>query len=227
MRGLALSGESKEFFARGRLAHLRAFWDRGRLSEPRTIIDYGCGVGDVTVLLAQTFPGAQVLGVDPSRNCIDRARLSVSRRVQFAVLGESEQSLTTEADLLHVNGVVHHVAPSERPRLFAALGQLVAPGGIIALFENNPLNPGTRLVMARIPFDRGAVPIRCRRAKALLGEAGLELLDTAYLFYFPRALRVLRRFEPLLSRLPLGAQYAIVARRPHAPPRPMDFLPQP
>ena len=34
--------------------------------------------------------------------------------------------------------------------------RLLRPNGIFALWENNPWNPGTRLVMRRIPFDRDA-----------------------------------------------------------------------
>ena len=39
-------------------------------------------------------------------------------------------------------------------------------GGVLALFENNPWNPGTRLVMKRIPFDRNAQTISPRAGRA-------------------------------------------------------------
>ena len=85
---------------------------------------------------------------------------------------------------------------------------------MVALFENNPLNPGTRLVMARIPFDRDAIAVPFWEAQRRLVEAGLRVVETGHLFFFPRFLRALRPLEPLLLRLPLGAQYGVIAIAP-------------
>jgi hypothetical protein len=87
----------------------------------------------------------------------------------------------------------------------------VAPGGVVALFENNPLNPGVHLVMARIEFDRDAVKVPSWEASRRLRVAGLQPVKTGYLFYFPRRFRALRPLEQRLERLPLGAQYGIIA----------------
>ncbi len=81
----------------------------------------------------------------------------------------------------------------------------------MALFENNPWNPGTRLVMSRIPFDRDAVLVRPGEARRLLEAAGLEPRFTGFYFYFPRWLGALRPIERRLVRLPLGAQYGVFA----------------
>jgi SAM-dependent methyltransferase len=214
MKGLRLSGESKEFYARGRLTHLKRRWRAmGRLEVGR-IIDYGCGVGDVTRLIAEIFPSAQVLGLDPSARCIERARREYATpRLSFATLEGFAYGAAGAADLIHMNGVLHHVAVEQRPQLFAALASLVAPGGLVAVFENNPWNPGARLVMARIPFDRGTRPVSPRETRRRLAAASLRPLETNYLFYFPRVLRVLRPLEPALLHLPLGAQYAVLAAR--------------
>ena len=67
--------------------------------------------------------------------------------------------------------------------------------------------------MRRIPFDRDAVPLSPRRARGLLAAAGFDGLRIRSLFYFPHALRLLRPLERSLARLPLGAQYWVLARR--------------
>jgi hypothetical protein len=85
---------------------------------------------------------------------------------------------------------------------------------VFAVFENNPWNPGTRLVMRSIPFDRGAQPVRRGTVQVLLTSAGFELLGHEYLFIFPRRLRALRRWEVPARGLPFGAQYLVLARRP-------------
>jgi len=51
------------------------------------------------------------------------------------------------------------------------------PGGLFAFWENNPWNPGTRIVMSRIPFDRDAEIISPPAAKRLLRRAGFSILE--------------------------------------------------
>jgi trans-aconitate methyltransferase len=217
MRGLAVSGESKEFFARGRLAYLEAAVRRLDGGRPQRIVDFGCGIGDVTALLAETYPQATVLGVDSSTRCIDRAKgAHAGGRVSFAPIGASTEAPPASFDLLHMNGVVHHVPPADRRALMETVAGLVRPRGVVAVFENNPLNPGTRLVMSRIPFDKGTQPITAWGTRRLMRAAGLQIVETAYLFYFPRPLRALRWLEPFLTRVPLGAQYVVIATKPSA-----------
>ena len=90
------------------------------------------------------------------------------------------------------------------------------PGGLFALWENNPWNPGTRWVMSRIPFDRDAITIPPPEGRRMLTAAGFAIEETAYLFIFPRALKWFRPLERRLTRLPLGAQYLTLARKPGA-----------
>lgn len=219
MQGLAVSGESKEYFARGRVDAVRAWWQRNERRQPRRILDYGCGIGDTSPLLAEAFPGARVLGLDPSTRCVDRARREfASDRVAFAPLAGFAPAAAEEPDLIYLNGVIHHVPPVDRPPLFRDLAGWLGPDGVVALFENNPLNPGTRIVMSRIPFDRDAIPVRPAQARRLLREAGLSPDTTAFYFYFPRALRALRPLERWLIHLPLGAQYGVFATVPRTEP---------
>ena len=92
--------------------------------------------------------------------------------------------------------------------------RVLRPGGQFALFENNPFNPGTRMVMHCIPFDREARPLRPREAQRLLQGGGFSFLyPPRFLFYFPRSLAFFRPIESLLARIPLGAQYYVLARK--------------
>jgi hypothetical protein len=88
------------------------------------------------------------------------------------------------------------------------------PGGWFALWENNPWNPGTRYVMSQCAFDRDAVTLTPPEAARLLQAGGLRVLRTDFLFVFPRFLKFLRVMEAGLARLPLGAQYQVLCRKP-------------
>jgi len=209
---LAVSGEDRMFFARGRVA-----WLAKRLREmhstPRRIIDFGCGTGASTPILLE-IPGAEkIIGVDTSARSIGLARQNHgSHQVVFSPLEEYIHS--EPADLAYCNGVFHHIPLSQRSESLQFLFQSLRVGGLFSFWENNPWNPGTRYVMAHCAFDRDAVTLSPVEARRLLRSAGFKVVRTDFLFLFPRALKALRSLEPLLSPLPLGAQYHVLCQKP-------------
>jgi SAM-dependent methyltransferase len=211
-QGLSVSGEEKEFFAVGRIR-----WLAGRLRRlgvhAGRVLDFGCGMGSAAPLLLEHLGADSVLGVDVSANLLERARNTYSsERTQFALLSDYRPAGTI--DVAFCNGVFHHIPVDQRPSAIDVVYQSLRPGGLFALWENNPWSLGARLVMSRIPFDRDAVMVWPRTARRLLREGGFEVLGTDFLFIFPRTLRGLRPIEPYVCRLPLGAQYQVLGRRP-------------
>jgi len=210
-RGLVLSGENKEFFARGRVAWMAACLER-LSAAPRTILDFGCGTGAATPLLLQLKGAESVLGVDISGRSIDQARTTAgSDRTSFRTLAEFAPE--GDRELAFCNGVFHHIPVAERADAVALLHRALSAGGYLAFWENNPWNPGTRWVMSRIPFDRDAVMLWPGEARRMLQRGGFEVLHTSFQFVFPRPLSWLRRLEPSLAPFPLGAQYQILCRK--------------
>jgi SAM-dependent methyltransferase len=203
--GIRLSGESADYFVRGRIDDMIP-----RVGAPRRILDFGCGIGRACAYLAERYPDAEIVGADTAENAIAHATsVYGSERVSFCRV--SDLPACPAFDLCHVNGVFHHIAPADRPDALRRIYRSLVPGGKLALCENNPWNPGTRMVMARIPFDRDAIMISPPELRGLLGASGFQVVETRSLFYFPRSLRPLRRFEPTLAGLPLGAQYYVLA----------------
>ncbi len=68
--------------------------------------------------------------------------------------------------------------------------------------------------MNRVSFDRDAILLGPVAGRNLLSAAGFEILSTSFLFVFPRILGWFRVLEPGMSRLPLGGQYQLLARKP-------------
>jgi SAM-dependent methyltransferase len=116
-------------------------------------------------------------------------------------------------EVAYCNGVFHHVEPEQRLEALGYVYRSLTAGGYFGFWENNPWNPGTRLVMRRIPFDRDAKLLTPAHARALLRRAGFEVLRTEFLFVFPRLLSALRPIEARLARFPVGAQYMILCRK--------------
>lgn len=211
-QGISVSGEDKDFFAHGRVAWL-AKCLREKSIQPKAVLDFGCGTGQAAPHLLEQLAAEKILGVDVSEGLLAVAqRDHGSARTQFLPLAKYEPA--AQIDLVFCNGVFHHIPLAERATAVDTIFRSLKPGGIFALWENNPWNPGTRYVMSRIPFDRDAVTLSPPTARRLLHAGGFEVLHTSFLFVFPRALSWLRGIEPLVSRLPLGAQYQILARKP-------------
>jgi SAM-dependent methyltransferase len=212
MRGVSVSGEGKEYFARG-----RAHWLTCRLAQmretPQTILDFGCGTGSATPFLLE-IPGINsLIGVDVSSDSIQTAKSEHgSDRARFFSLTEFKPSGTIH--LAFCNGVFHHIPLAERDAAVRLILQSVRPGSLFAFWENNPWNPGTRIVMSRIPFDRDAITLTPPEARELLKKNGFEILRTDFQFIFPKFLSRLRPLEKALAPLPFGAQYLVLCRKP-------------
>ena len=126
-RGLSLSGERKEYFARGRIRWLKSQLD-ARHFYPKSILDFGCGTGTSTPLLQEMFEAQEVLGVDVSDRSLEVAReRNPGRGVVY------ENSLDREPaprfDLAFCNGVFHHIPPAQRSQALSYIWQSLVPGG--------------------------------------------------------------------------------------------------
>lgn len=211
-RGLTLSGESRDFFAHARVAWLRkCLVEQGRIAND--VLDFGCGVGTTMPILREKLDPRRITGVDISARSIEIARKATGSSIaQFHVLAQFNAA--SEFDVAYCNGVFHHVPLAERMETASTIFRALKPNGLFALWDNNPLNPGARLVMNRIPFDRDAIMLSAREARRLLSAVGFEIVRTDFLFYFPHALRHLRILERGLLKVPLGAQFQVLARHP-------------
>ena len=210
-KGLTLSGESRQYFAMHRVAEIVRIMEKS--PDPSRILDFGCGTGDTTALLAAQFSAAEVYGVDSSEPALEAARRSFrDERIHFESV--SRMPLIEAFDIAYVNGVFHHIRVEERHEAIQKIFDAVRPGGCLMFFENNPYSLAARLVMRRIPFDRDAIMIWPRQALQMLRRGGFDTPHpTRFFFIFPRSMRRLRCIEPTLSRLPLGAQYLVVGWR--------------
>ena len=208
-KGLRLSGEGRDFFAQGRVA-AAAEWMAAQGIRPEHIVDFGCGTGNNIPTLLDAFPDAHVTGFDISAESVQmaRERFADDARVDFA---SSPEGLV--ADWVYMNGVMHHVPAAEQDQVLAQVVRLARPGGAVTIFDNNPFNPGARLVMKLIPFDHNAKMVSPYRLRTGLSAAGLARPELHFLFVFPSVLAPLRRLEPALQRYPIGAQYGVFGRR--------------
>jgi SAM-dependent methyltransferase len=209
-KGLALAGENKEYFARERLRWLRRRLAQHGQASGGSILDFGCGDGASTPFFLEELGVSRVVGADVSDGLLDVARATYGHdpRVEFRRIdGRTPRG---EFDLAFCNGVFHHIPVAERAAAARYVFDALRPGGIFAFWENNPWNPGTRIIMSRVSFDRDAITLTPPESRALLRAAGFHATAVDYRFIFPRILAWLRPLETPLARLPLGGQYLVL-----------------
>lgn len=114
------------------------------LTAARKVVDLGCGPGNSTEVLAERFPGAEVVGVDSSPEMLEAAR----KRMPDARFVQADLSTWTpepDTDLLFANAVFQWVPDREAvlARLLAALPK----GGALAVqMPDNLAEPSHRLM---------------------------------------------------------------------------------
>jgi SAM-dependent methyltransferase len=188
---------------------------RRRLGDPREVaaLDVGCGIGETDRFLVEHF--GRVHGVDVAAGTVEVAARS-NPTVHYQVYdGEVLPFGDGTVDLAFAICVLHHVPPQSRGDLVAEMARVTRPGGVVALFEHNPLNPLTRRVVSRCDFDEDAVLLRQGEATRLLSALGLPVTERRYIVFFPFQRTVTATLERRLWWLPLGAQYYVTgeARR--------------
>ncbi|MGY2873697.1 trans-aconitate 2-methyltransferase [Marmoricola sp. URHA0025 HA25] len=100
--------------------------------QPATVVDLGCGPGNLTRLLTQRWPDARVVGIDSSPEMIESAR-KLESAVAFEVADLRDwvsTGSTTGVDVLVSNATLQWV-PGHLD-LLPALVEAISPGGWLA-----------------------------------------------------------------------------------------------
>jgi SAM-dependent methyltransferase len=170
--------------------------------RPRRVLDYGCGQGRHLPVLANSFPGAVLVGGDISGVALELARRRLPDAEYRLISDERLPADDAEFDLAICLEVIEHVPAA--PRTAAELARLLRPGGllIVTMPCANPLSAAWLFNLLRGGFERTAdgygrfatdEPAHLRR---LRGDELRRLLDAAGL-----AVRAIRWWGHLATAL--------------------------
>ena len=101
-------------------------------ADARSVVDLGCGPGNLTATLARRWPGASITGVDSSRQMIDVAQRDHEDGALRFVLAEVDQWLPPGPVDVVVSNATLHWLPGHASLLRRFAGW-VAPGGSLAM----------------------------------------------------------------------------------------------
>ncbi len=100
------------------------------LETPGQVVDLGCGPGNVTAILKQRWPEAEVIGIDGSAEMLAKAAAAApgSRFQQADIAGWTPD---VPIDLIYSNAALHWLGG--HAALFPRLLSHLSPGGVLAV----------------------------------------------------------------------------------------------
>jgi ubiquinone/menaquinone biosynthesis C-methylase UbiE len=213
---IKLSGENPEYFAEYKVMDVASELARaGAAATPQpAVLDFGAGVGYSVPFFRKHLPAARVTCLDVSQKSLDIGAAEYGAEAEFKHFDGARipyDAGTFDAAL--ASCVFHHIPHAEHVALLGEIRRVLKPGGVLMVFEHNPLNPLTRHAVNTCEFDEHAELILAPRMRQRARAAGFAAADVCYRIFFPHVLRALRPLEPLLAWLPLGAQYYVRARK--------------
>ncbi len=211
-RNIAVTGESPEYFARYKVADTRRWVQQAGLGVG-SILDFGTGIGNSIPHFHDLFPQSELICADVSERSLEIARRRYGTDYTVVVIRGDRLPMQDEGvDLAFTACVFHHIEHEQHVHWLGEIRRVLRPGGMLVLFEHNPMNPLTARAVDTCPFDENAKLIPSKQLARRCTEAGFDVMGINYRVFFPRLLALLRPLEHYMYRIPLGAQYAIVAR---------------
>jgi SAM-dependent methyltransferase len=212
LRDCFSSGQSEFFHKRKRDLIANRFARLAVDTQAWRYLDVGCGQGELLRLISPEF--AVSTGCDTSTGMLQKAG---SENIVFQ---EDALRLPFEDcsfDFVTAVCVYHHVPPADRPRVTREVYRVLKPGAVFCIIEHNPLNPITRLIVARTAVDADASLLSHQQTCRTMRDCGFALEETTFFMFLPELLyRIANALEQSLNWLPLGGQYAVFGRRPLA-----------
>lgn len=216
-QAVAFSGQSLDFFTRVKAEYLLELLATALPGDgPLDVLDVGCGHGNIHGFLLASGKPLRLKGVDVAGEVIEEAR-GAHPQVDYAVYdGVRLPYDDASFDAAYTVCVMHHVPPAQWQSFLAEMRRVVRPGGVVAVFEHNPYNPGAQWIAITCPIDKNAVLLGYGRVKRLARAAGLRDLAGRFILFTPFGSPVFRTLDRRLGWLPMGAQYLVYGRVPAA-----------
>ena len=147
------------------------------IEHPQTVVDLGCGTGNVTRILRNRWPDAKISGVDGSPQMLAEARKAGEADITWQQTDLVAWNAVAKYDLVFSNAALHWL--DDHPALFARLAGSIAAGGVLAVqMPRNFAAPSHTLMhdLAASPPWRDSLSKLLRLAPVLAPEAYYNLL---------------------------------------------------
>ncbi len=117
----------------------RRLLEQAAIQPGYRLLEIGCGTGNLAILAKRLNPSADVLGIDPDRKALSRARKKVH---QAGVQLEFCEAFTEELpfadgsiDKVLSAFMLHHIQPDSRVAALSEVCRVLKPGGTLHLAD--------------------------------------------------------------------------------------------
>lgn len=209
---IAITGEGPEFFSEYKICDLASLVQLHGLPSD-SILDFGCGIGNSVPYFRKYFPNSVLNCSDVSARSIEIAKTRFPGNEQYALINEIIPLESESQDIVFTACVFHHIPHEDHQHWLQELRRVTRPGGLLVIYEHNPLNPLTVRAVNTCPLDVNAKLILGRMMSKRASIAGWTNTKITYRMFFPSVFSYLRPLEKHIGWLALGAQYRMTARK--------------
>lgn len=121
---------------------LLGYLDEGEFKN-RRLLDFGCGSGSSTMILARMFPHTQIVGIELEEKLLSIAQLRATyygyKNIDF-MISPNQDTLPPSIgyfDYVVLSAVYEHLLPRERETVLPQIWSIIKPGGIL-FFNQTP-----------------------------------------------------------------------------------------
>ena len=170
--------------------------DRVR-TQPRRILDLGCGTGSMTVPLKQAFPGAVVTGLDLSPYMLAVAEDRASQagvEIEWAHgTAELTQFEAGSFDLVTAALLFHETPPAISQTILAESYRLLSAGGQLLILDGNQRTIRSLEWLNNVFEEPYIQAYAAGNLDAWLGKAGFDDVETTDVFWINQVTRGVKK----------------------------------
>ena len=210
---ISISGETPEYFAEYKISDLFELVQKEGFASGQ-ILDFGSGIGNSIPFFRKYFGKSELHCGDVSARSIEIAQSRFPGQEKYLTIGNEIPLPTHSQDIAFSACVFHHIPHEEHQHWLTELHRVIRPGGLLVIYEHNPLNPLTVRAVNTCPLDVNAHLVSGNTMRIQALKTGWENPILKYRIFFPSLLKILRPMERYLGWLALGAQYRMSTHRP-------------
>lgn len=210
-----LSGKDSDYFSEYKIKEITDFVDETKKVK---ILDFGCGDGNSAKYFFKYFPKCIYSGIDISKKSIEIAQNRYNNINNADFINYDGETIPFDDcyfDVVFISCVMHHINSKKHKRIIKECRRVLKKGGLLIVFEHNPLNPLTVKTVNDCPFDADAVLMTSKYLKSLVKFIGFKSSVVRYTIFVPRKgiFEKLLGIEKYLYSIPVGGQYYIVSKK--------------
>lgn len=118
--------------------------------SPTTVVDLGCGAGNITRLLAEHWPQAKITGIDNDAAMLKKAS-STASTIDWQQVDIGKWQPAVEPDLIFSNAALHWLG--DHPHLLPALTERLADGGVLAVQMPSNFSAPSHQILRKLADD--------------------------------------------------------------------------